>query len=360
MNVRAVLFLLLVFAAPAFAQGFAGLGTDAEGYRTVEPGRTFSFPADHGPHEGFRIEWWYVTANLEDADGNDYGLQWTLFRQALAPGEEGEGWESSALWMGHAGLTTSERHFSAEKFARGGIGQAGVTAAPLEAFIDDWALTGDIAAEQAPDGDTMAEVAVNATGADFSYAMTLTTERAPVLQGEAGYSVKSDAGQASYYYSQPFYRAEGTITVDGEEIPVTGTAWLDREWSSRPLADDQEGWDWFSLHLPGHDKLMLFQVRSEDGSSYYSGTWFTPDGVATPLANDAITMTPLGTTDIGGRIVPTQWRLEIPSRDFEITTEALNPQSWMATTFAYWEGPIRFSGTHEGKGYLEMTGYDAD
>ena len=24
---------------------------------------------------------------------------------------------------------------------------------------------------------------------------------------------------------------------------------MDREWSSQPLAPDQTGWDWFSLHL---------------------------------------------------------------------------------------------------------------
>jgi predicted secreted hydrolase len=29
----------------------------------------------------------------------------------------------------------------------------------------------------------------------------------------------------------------------------------------------------------------------------------------------------------------------------------------MATLFPYWEGPISFTGTMSGKGYLEMTGY---
>ena len=44
----------------------------------------FQFPADHGPHPAYRIEWWYITANLQAADGTDYGVQWTLFRSALA------------------------------------------------------------------------------------------------------------------------------------------------------------------------------------------------------------------------------------------------------------------------------------
>src|ERR1700752_5283482 len=76
----------------AFAQGFAGLGNDGAGYAVVSPGRAFAFPADHGPHPDFRIEWWYLTANLTDAGGAAYGAQWTLFRQALAPGVREEGW----------------------------------------------------------------------------------------------------------------------------------------------------------------------------------------------------------------------------------------------------------------------------
>src|SRR6476660_8991807 len=78
--------LLAGLGAKAFAQqGFAGLGESADGFAAVVPGKIFTFPADHGPHPEFRIEWWYVTANLRDAAGNAYGAQWTLFRQALQP-----------------------------------------------------------------------------------------------------------------------------------------------------------------------------------------------------------------------------------------------------------------------------------
>src|SRR3954466_14105430 len=70
------------------AQGFAGLGRDVAGIAPVVAGVPLQFPADHGPHPEFRIEWWYVTANLIDAAGTAYGAQWTLFRQAMAPGTQ--------------------------------------------------------------------------------------------------------------------------------------------------------------------------------------------------------------------------------------------------------------------------------
>src|SRR6478736_9665525 len=78
--------LLSPFVGKSFAQGFAGLGESAQGFAPVVPGKTFAFPADHGPHPQFRIEWWYVTANLRDSTGAAYGAQWTLFRQATRPG----------------------------------------------------------------------------------------------------------------------------------------------------------------------------------------------------------------------------------------------------------------------------------
>ena len=195
----------------------------------------FDFPADHGAHPDYRIEWWYLTANLEDADGTPYGLQWTLFRSALAP-YEAEGWDSPQLWMGHAAVTTKTDHFVAERLARGGIGQAGVVADPFSAWIDDWALEGDWRTLQ-----------MRATGTDLSYDMALTATGPLVFHGEGGYSVKSAAGQASYYYSQPFFDISGTLHLPTGDLQVTGSAWLDREWSSQPLADNQTGWDWFSL-----------------------------------------------------------------------------------------------------------------
>src|SRR3954470_19879172 len=116
-------------AAPA--QGFAELGTDAAGFSPMLPGKSFAFPADHGPHPDFRIEWWYVTANITDRSGAASGIQWTLFRQSTRPGPQDPGWASQQFWMGHAALTRADGHRFAEKFARGGVGQAGVEAKPF-------------------------------------------------------------------------------------------------------------------------------------------------------------------------------------------------------------------------------------
>ena len=345
----------MAFVTPAIPQGFGGLGTQAEGFAVPERGTPFTFPRDHGAHPDYRIEWWYLTANLKGADDKDYGAQWTLFRSALKPGDSvqnAQGWNSPQLWMGHAAVTTLDAHFVAETLARGGIGQAGAEATPFRAWIDDWALTGKSATSDAYDALT-----VSASGTDFSYDLSLTADGPLISHGDGGFSVKSAAGQASYYYSQPFYTVTGILDLPTGPVEVTGKAWLDREWSSQPLAADQNGWDWLSLHFDDGTKLMGFQLRQRDGSTFTSGTWIMPDGTTTALEPGAVQMEPLAITRVADRDVPTSWRVTLVERDIDIRVEAINSNTWMATSVPYWEGPVRITGNRDGIGYLEMTGY---
>ncbi|MEM6740222.1 MAG: lipocalin-like domain-containing protein [Pseudomonadota bacterium] len=349
-------------ASPALPQGFAGLGTDADGFALPERGRRLVFPKDHGPHPAFRIEWWYLTANLTTEDGREGGIQWTLFRAALAPlGPDGPaaGWHSEQVWLGHAGLTLPGRHRYGERFARGGVGQAGVVVAPFEAWIDEWHLRQH--AEVLGAGhDALDRVEVRAAGPAFAYDLSLRAEGPLVMQGDEGYSVKSPAGQASHYYSQPFYRVAGTLDLPGERITVTGQGWLDREWSSQPLAETQDGWDWVSLHLDSGEKMMGFRLRDRAGPPFTSATHIAPDGDETPYSDGALALTPLETARVAGRDVPVRWRAVLSDQGIDVTLSALEPESWMGTATPYWEGPVRIEGSHGGRGYLEMTGYTAE
>ena len=345
--------LLAGLGGKVLAQGFAGLDESASGFAAVVPGKALTFPADHGPHPDFRIEWWYVTANLTDANGAAYGAQWTLFRQAIAPGSERDGWANQQIWMGHAAITRADTHRYAQTFARGGVGQAGVDASPLHAWIDAWDMRGP----DAMNDIDIAPLQLAAAGDDFSYALHLEADRPLVLQGDGGYSRKSLREQASYYYSQPYYQVRGSVSIDDKPADVTGQAWLDREWSSQPLAPDQSGWDWLSLHFGTGEKLMLYRMRQTDGRHYGSGKWFARDGTTTLLATSDITMTPQVFTEIEGRKIPTAWHIAVAKFAFAIDCTPLNPRSWMGTSFPYWEGPISFGGSHTGLGYLEMTGY---
>lgn len=331
-------------------KGFAGMGDQALAFTPVVPDRVFSFPADHAAHPGFRIEWWYVTANLKDQQGNEFGVQWTLFRSALKPVAEQAGWADQTIWLGHAAVTSSTVHHAAERYARGGVGQAGVRLAPFEAWIDDWRFASGAQ-------DPLSDLQLSARDKNFAYQLHLTSSRPLVLQGDKGFSQKSEEGQASYYYSQPFFQASGTLQIDGQSYTVSGPAWLDREWSSQPLTANQTGWDWFSLHLDSGEHVMLYRMRQKDGAPYLTGTWIAADGQTQTLRSSQIRLTPQDTANVAGRAMPVKWSISIPDKHLDITLDALNPNAWMNLRIPYWEGPVRIRGSHPGQGYLEMTGY---
>ncbi|MFK7882325.1 lipocalin-like domain-containing protein [Roseobacter sp.] len=349
MNGKSLIAMALIWLASttlALPQSFAGLGDDVEGFDLPVRGNELVFPSDHGPHPTYRIEWWYLTANLQDAAGTDYGLQWTLFRSALAP-EERPGWESPQLWLAHAAVTTPTAHYVAERRARGGIGQAGVVADPFTAWIDDWEMT----------GADMQQMSLRATGSDFAYSMTLDAQGPLIFHGDKGYSQKSASGRASYYYSQPFFKISGTLTLPEGRVEVSGQAWLDREWASQPLGASQVSWDWFSMAFDNGARLMGFTLRDMAGDDYTAATWVEPDGSTIAFPDGSFSAEPLVQSSVSGRSLPTSWQAYLPEKGVDVTIEALNPQAWMATSIPYWEGPVRISGSHKGRGYLEMTGY---
>lgn len=340
------IFIWFICTGFAWAQGFAGLGRDVDGFDTPELGVPLVFPQDHGAHPSYRIEWWYLTANLRDATGTDYGLQWTLFRTAMAP-HESPGWDSPQLWFAHAAVTTPTAHYVAERRARGGIDQAGVVADPFEAWIDDWSMA----------GADMQQMSLRASGAAFSYDMALVAQGPLIFHGAQGYSQKSASGRASYYYSQPFFDISGTLNLPDGPVEVNGQAWLDREWASQPLGASQVSWDWFSMAFDSGARLMGFTLRDAQGGDYTAATWIDPDGSTTAFPDGAFRAEPLAQSTVAGRSIPTSWRAFLPEKGVDVSVKALNTQAWMDTSISYWEGPVKISGSHAGLGYLEMTGY---
>ncbi len=362
-----VLFVSLALAAcgeraPQTAGNDLAVLAQADGaYENAERGRALEFPRDHGAHPGFRIEWWYLTANLEDASGQDYGAQWTLFRTAVRPPgqEEGNAWQSGQIYMAHFALTWPEGHRSWQRYARGGdhggVAQAGARAEPFAAWLDDWSL--------ASTGTDWLPLVARARQDDFAIRLELGSDLPPVLQGDNGFSQKHPAGGGSYYYSQPFLEAAGDLEIAGERIPVTGQAWLDREWSSQFLQADQAGWDWFAMHLESGEKLMLFRLRArsgETGGAYRHGVLISPDGQTRTLDAARIGLDAVTESRVAGRLLPTAWRVDLPEIGRHFQVEALREDQWMDVDFPYWEGAVRISGEgpqNSGRGYVELTGY---
>ncbi|MGR5058458.1 lipocalin-like domain-containing protein [Vibrio rotiferianus] len=331
--------------------------TESNPFTPVLKGVELTFPNDHQAHPNFRHEWWYLTANLIDEEGNPLGIQWTQFRFAAAPPTVEDEvkkteWQTQQIYMAHSAVTTQDKHYADEKWSRDQAALAGVDASPFRVYLDDWQWTSST--------DDLFPATLNANSEQFGYSLKLTSSAPYQKQGEQGYSTKSADGQvASYYYSQPFIDVTGQVTIDGKTHQVSGKGWIDREWSSQFLLDSQQGWDWFALRLSEETSLVVFQLRdTKTGkASFSSAKLMQQDGSGIAIPQKDIQLEATKQTKIQGHNYPTQWQVSIPNQQIELTVSALNPNAKMPLSVPYWEGPVRIEGTHSGTGYMELTGY---
>lgn len=339
----------------------------APGFAQVLAPRAFSFPADHGPHPAYRQEWWYTTGNLESAAGERFGFELTFFRYALAPAapaaerpQRTSAWWAREIYMAHFTVTDLAQHrFAfAQKLSRGALRLAGAQGAPLKVWIDDWQLAAGPAA--------LASWQLRAAGDGYALELELDAGGAPVLNGERGFSAKSDEpGNASYYYSLPRVTVRGRLWRGELPLEVHGDAWVDREWGSGGLGARNVGWDWFALQLSDGSTLMFYALREASGarSAHSAGTWVSPDGASRALDSGAVA---IEVTDhwLSRRRVryPSAWRVRVPQLALDLSVHPLLADQELGSTPRYWEGAVDVRGTGaagavQGRGYVELVGY---
>jgi predicted secreted hydrolase len=353
MRVRAWALVLLAAGAALAAQpaGRAGIA-----YPEVKPGAELRFPRDHGAHPDYRTEWWYFTGWLE-TDQGPLGFQVTFFRSrpAVDPANP-SAFAPRQIVFAHAALSdlTSRRLLHEQRAARAGFGLAGAGTGDAAVWLLDWSLV------RRPDGAFQARIPARG----FTLDLVLRPTQPALPNGAGGYSRKGpQPSQASYYYSMPHLAASGSVTRGGRRVPVRGSAWLDREWSSAPLPPEAVGWDWAGINLDGGGALMAFQVRGKDGRALYAGgTLRRPDGSRLALGPGEVRFVPRRRwrSPATGAVYPVEAdfvvRLPEGERRFALKPlfDAQELDGRGAGMPAYWEGAVTTAG---GRGYLELTGY---
>ena len=385
MNRRIPLFLLaliVVLAAAVFGvsqlQGKAQpefsadvvsamSGGDTTGYAKALTVRDFTFPRDYAAHPEYQTEWWYYTGNLATAEGRRFGFEFTIFRRAIAPTmpERQSKWATNQIFFADLALSDigGNQFFSRERFSRGAVALAGATSDPrVHIWIEDWTMTA-----QNDDATTMH---LKASDGPIALDLTVQQTKVPTLQGDRGLSQKSpEPGNASYYYSLTRLLTDGTLTVNGTPYKVSGTSWMDHEFSTSALSQDAVGWDWFALQLDNNREVMLYRIRNKDGSvvSTSHGTLINADGSATHLGLTDFNIEVLDhwTSPHTAAVYPSRWRLTIQSPDGPLSLDVtpLMADQELNSTTAYWEGASKIAGTDgskavQGYGYVELTGYN--
>jgi predicted secreted hydrolase len=339
---------------------------DNSGFSKVLEKRQFNFPEDHGAHSDFRTEWWYFTGNVTTQNEKKFGYQFTIFRTGLSQTKTNRfsDWNSNQIYMAHFALTdiSEEKFYFRERFSRDGNLLAGTQINPFKVWQEDWQVIqiGEKKINDLPELNIV--VQSKEVGIDFN----LKSLKPIVLQGDQGLSQKGkQPGNASYYYSYTRLQTKGRIIIEGEEYRVTGHSWMDREWSTSALSEDQQGWDWFALQLEDHTEIMYYQMRKTDGSPdmYSKGVIVEQDGRTQKMTVDHVVLEVLDRWQTpSGLSYPSGWRLKIPSQNINLEIIPAIKNQFLDVSVKYWEGSVSVSGIKDGfivtgRGYVELTGY---
>jgi predicted secreted hydrolase len=358
-NVKYLIFLIFFVLV-----SFPGLCTGE--WKQADVPRKWSFPADHGSHGDYRTEWWYFTGNLADASGKRYGYQLTFFRYGLTARPYGpkNPWSVRDIYLAHFTITdvsNNSFHYT-DRASRKGPGLAGADEHRMAVNVLGWSALMD-----------KNTIRLNASFEGMELKLDVIPAKPPVFHGRQGLSKKGPMpGQASYYYSFTDLKTSGYIKRPGmtNQVSVTGVSWFDQEFGSNQLSGDQEGWDWFALHLSDGRDLMIYKLRKKDGSieKESSGTIVERDGSSRQIALSEIETKVLAywkSKKTAGKY-PAGWHIRIPSAEVDVTIKPLVADQELANTVSagitYWEGAANGTGKSKGKavnaeGYVELTGY---
>jgi predicted secreted hydrolase len=355
------LLSVLTLSLPGRAEGEGGFS-----YQLALPGRNLTFPADHYSHPDFKTEWWYYTGHLETESGKRYGYQVTFFRFGLRDRQKTEPSEHpiifTDLYMAHFALSdiAAKKFLFRERINRGYGDKAGASTDRYYVWNEDWKVEED-------KKDHV--IRVNDRGTALK--LRLTSIKPPVLHGQNGLSQKAEGeGRASYYYSLTRMRTDGELSIDGKTENVRGLTWMDHEFGSNQLAENQVGWDWFSIQLDNQTELMLYLMRRKDGSvdPYSSGTLVSADGTTKHLSlkDYRVEVLERWKSVKSGASYPMKWKVTVPSEQIELEiSPAFQDQELItnrSTRVTYWEGAVQVAGSVrnvsiKGAGYVELTGY---
>jgi predicted secreted hydrolase len=335
------------------------LPADAGEWRDVSPGDAVKLPGDLYFQKAYRVQWWYFTGHLYDAQGREFGYELTFFAAGVQQRKYESQFGVDTLYLSHFAISDVEggKYFHFSSVDSGAYGFAGADSSRLHVWVDTNSLEGDI---------IRMRLRAHAEGADLD--LVLVPKKHVVLNGDNGYSRKSEESPliASLYFSTTALATTGTVTLNNTLFSVKGKSWFDRELSTQGLAKNEAGWDWFALQLADGREIMLYLMRKKDGSidRCSSGTLVDSEGNVRHLAKDDYRIEVLSsyTSKKTGIRYPAKWDITIPREKLHLVViPLLEDQEFTGGQMrgnTYWEGTCGGEGSAQGRAYVEMTGYE--
>jgi predicted secreted hydrolase len=320
------------------------------------PTAPLSLPRDLAGHDWTKTEWWYYTGHLASADGRRFGFEITFFTYRLSA-EDGFPLENEMIKevpvtavMGHfAVIDESANRYRSGIVMGPEVGVADISREKYHLRFATWKAQGD-----EKDHRIFAETL------NMRLSLSLTALKAPVLHGDQGIVMK-DEGVANYYLSITRLSAQGTLHLAGQDLPVEGQAWFDREFGYMGQAT-VKGWEWLSIQLDNNTEIMVYTIKDQDGQVLKESQACFIDAQGKqqylPLSDIKLEVRGQWRSPRTRADYPSGWRLIIPQWKVDLViSPTVADQEFTRGPLPYWEGSCNVTGSHQGRAFVELVGY---
>ena len=326
-------------------------------------------PKDNGPHD-FVVEWWYFNGHLKDKNGKEYSFMDCFFKVDVAKVNfvhlsphliEDIFKNGEYVHFAHSVVTDISRKKSYKEIQN-------LSFITKDSFKKDLLFIDYKNAHLLGEGSrgSIVEIAPN----DFhlknkNIDLILESKKKPLLEGGHGYVGTPENG--SYYYSFTDMSVIGSININGDDVEVSGKAWMDHQWANTTYKGKKDKWTWFSFQLENGTDIMCVEYDSKAVGKDTLIDIIDKDGNQKQYKKAIIKPTGKHWKSRKTKTrYPLSWRIKIEGSDIIIKTKALaKEQEMIFGQINYWEGPMKvtaiINGEKEhGKGYMELVGYPSD
>lgn len=302
-------------------------------FYTIQPNQSqtkdFSFPRDEGRHQGFN-ESWYICFDLTSEKGHHYSFH---AQYALQSNDD--------TCFKICSLT----NISAQKY----------TYHIFQESPDDYTLDTsklNITYDYFWEKDRWYQREKEPFNYNFSVGLldnkaelillncTLTSNKKPIRINDTPLNkeVFNDETNKIWYYAQTNIDVDGTLLYNNKEIPVTGTAWIDREWGERIMTKVE----WFAIQLKNDYEIAASKILKENNNICLA-TLIDPSGKQKDISEDMEIIT-LNQTANG---FSNKWQISSKNENFNLTINTTMDEQivkkWPAIQI--FEGSCTVSGT---------------
>ena len=331
--------MLLLALIPVFAQGQAW-----KTYPYHEEGSVLYFPEDEGYHAAEPIEWWYTNARVKgQSTGTDYSFMLTYFSYSVL------GFDGFRI-LNLANEDTGDFYDETQPCNYPLLAEDHLeigASVGLGGNPESWVTKTDGQGNLIP-----FEYHISASGAYGALELDYKAVKPPLMVGGTGF-LNQGIANYTYYYSQTILEVTGTLTFLGFSEPVSGIAWIDRQYGDFNPNED-EPYEWFSLQLSNGMDINLWNVFTEDNQipdtiTYRVFSAYVDD--TTSVSNSDFDLERLSFAWMPDDQVcySQQWRFTADEPALDLVMTVINPNQEVDLPFRFYEGTMEIEGTVDGQ-----------